>query len=102
MFIDIKKKFIFYFDSNGDKVPNEITILAKRIANQARDLGIILEITGNYPKEHQLGNSECGIYVLYFIIELLTERKDINYFKKSTIRDHQMELLRTEYFNKDL
>lgn len=102
MFIDIKKKFIFYFDSNGDKAPNEITILAKRIANQARDLGIILEITGNYPKEHQLGNSECGIYVLYFIIELLTERKDINYFKKSTIRDHQMELLRTEYFNKDL
>ena len=102
MFIHIKKGYIFYFDSNGDKAPNEITILAKRIANQARDLGIILEITGNYPKEHQLGNSECGIYVLYFIIELLTERKDINYFKKSIIRDHQMELLRTEYFNKDL
>jgi len=42
------------------------------------------------------------MYVLYFIVELLTERKDINYFKKNTIRDHEMEQLRVEYFNRNL
>jgi hypothetical protein len=102
MFIDVKKNYIFYFDSNGDKAPKEIVNLENRIAEQGKELGIILEIKGNYPKEHQLSDTECGMYVLYFIIELLTDRKEVDYFKRSTIRDHNMELLRNKYFNQDL
>ena len=102
MFIDVKKNYIFYFDSNGDKAPKEIVNLENRIAEQGKELGIILEIKGNYPKEHQLSDTECGMYVLYFIIELLTDRKEVDYFKRSTIRDHNMELLRDKYFNQDL
>jgi hypothetical protein len=102
LFIDVKQKYIFYFDSNGDPPPKQIKVFEERVASQGRELGINFEITGNYPKEHQLGDTECGMYSLYFIIELLTDRKNIDFFKKSTIRDHQMELLRSDYFNKDL
>ena len=102
MFIDVKKKYIFFFDSNGDPPAEKIVIFQNKVSTQGRELGIDLEITGNYPKEHQLGDTECGMYVLYFIVELLTERKDINYFKKNTIRDTAMEQLRVEYFNRDL
>lgn len=102
MFIDVKKKYIFFFDSNGDPPDKQIVDFQNRVATQGRELGINLDITGNYPKEHQLGDTECGMYVLYFIVELLTERKNIEYFKTNTIRDDAMEQLRVEYFNKDL
>jgi len=102
MFIDVKKKYIFYFDSNGDAPPVQIKALQERVAMQGRELGMNLEITGNYPKEHQSGDTECGMYVLYFIVEILTERKNIDYFKKNRISDEQMETLRSKYFNKEL
>ena len=102
MFIDIKKKYIFYFDSNGDAAPKEIDVLSKRIKHQASNIGINMEITGNYPKEHQQGNTECGMYTLYFISELVKDNKTPEYFKEHTITDHEMEELRTKFFNQDL
>ena len=38
LFIDIKRKFIFYFDSNGDKVPREIMSLIERIEKQGTEI----------------------------------------------------------------
>lgn len=102
MFIDVKKKYIFYFDSNGDAAPKEIDVLSQRIKNQANSLGINMEITGNYPKEHQQGNTECGMYTLYFISELVKDNKTPDYFKQHTITDHDMEELRTKFFNQEL
>jgi len=102
MFIDVKKKYIFYFDSNGDPAPKEIETLMQKIKHQADGLGIKMEITGNYPKEHQQGNTECGMYTLYFISELLKDHKTPEYFKQHTITDHDMEELRTKFFNQEL
>jgi hypothetical protein len=74
LFTDLKDKqkpFIMYFDSAGDEIQPEIKELADRIIIQAKDLGI--QLTSNYERfEHQRGNSECGMYCLYYIISLLT------------------------------
>ena len=54
----------------------------------------------NYPKQHQQGNTECGMYSLYFIITMLhdTQHK-INLFKNTTISDTFVASLRDKYFN---
>jgi hypothetical protein len=99
MFIDIKKRFIFFFDSNGDKIPGRIKKLVKRIQKQAKELGFELDFHQNHPKEHQRGDTECGIYSLYLIIQMLTDKKTPEYYMKHRVSDEEMEKLRKKYFN---
>jgi len=99
MYIDNKKKKIYYFDSVGDKPPNEIIKLVKKIQYQANELSIKLEYRENYPFSHQKGNTECGIYVLYFITEMLEGNKNFDYFTKNKISDDEMEKYRKIFFN---
>tara|TARA_A100001015_G_scaffold320528_1_gene447237 strand:+ start:290 stop:1207 length:918 start_codon:yes stop_codon:yes gene_type:complete len=98
-FIDIKKKIIVFFDSNGDKPPKEIEKLTEKIINQGNQLGISFTSIIN-EIEHQKTDSECGMYCLYFIVEMLKD-KDPNYFLKSRIPDKEVFDLRSEYFNKE-
>ena len=51
---------------------------------------------------HQEGNTECGMYSLYFIISLIEDTVNPNYFKSKKISDAEMENLRDRYFNSDL
>jgi len=97
MFIDIKKKFIFYFDSNGDKIPKEIAILVKRITKQGDSLGIKFKYYEN-KIEHQKSNTECGMYVLYVISELVKNKVTPQSFDKR-VSDDEMENLRKILFN---
>ena len=99
MFIDIKKKFVFFFDSNGDKIPGRIKKLVTRVQKQAKAIGFELNFYQNHPKEHQKGNTECGIYSLYLIIEMLTDKKKPDYYMNHRISDEEMERLRKKYFN---
>ena len=99
MFIDIKKGFIFFFDSNGDKIPGRVKKLVKRIQTQAKALGFNLEFHQNHPKEHQKGDTECGMYSLYLIIQMLTDKKSPDYYMKHRVSDDEMEKLRKKYFN---
>ena len=48
--------------------------------------------------EHQKSESECGMYCLYFIIEMLKD-KDIEYFLDNKIDDKEVFVLRNKYFN---
>lgn len=98
LFINIKKRFIFYFDSNGDPVPKEIAVLCDRIIKQAKTLGITLTFQQNAPMEHQYENTECGMYSLYFIINMVTDTHDYHYFMKHRIPDENMKKLRLKYF----
>ena len=84
LYIDLNKKQIFYFDSNGDKIHRNIKRLVKRIQTQGEQLPtpIKLKYDDNYPLEHQKRNTECGIYTMYFIIEQLRGAKSPEYFKK--------------------
>jgi hypothetical protein len=102
LFIDLEKKFIFFFDSNGTKMPKEIDAFCNRVMDQAKKEGIKLKFDQNAPFAHQEGNTECGMYSLYFIISLLTEKHNYNFFKKTKISDEAMEHLRDVYFNSNL
>lgn len=82
MFIDIKTRFIFYFDSAGDKTPPEIMRLVKLIQKQALELpkSFHMKFIENYPLVHQYTNTECGMYSLFFIITMLLERPDADIY----------------------
>ena len=98
LFINVKKRFIFFFDSNGDPVPKEIAVLSKRIIAQGKALGLPLTFHQNAPFEHQRENTECGMYSLYFIISLITDKHTYKYFMKHRITDDNMKQMRLKYF----
>ena len=74
LFINIKNKEIIYFDSNGNPPPKEVKELINNIEKQGKQLGINFVVYENNIS-HQKSDSECGMYCLYFIIEML---KDTN------------------------
>jgi len=111
MFIDIPRRFMFYFDSAGGDMPPEIRVLMDRIHGQAKELfrGGFREYA-NGKHTHQQGNTECGMYSLFFIITMLTGRPSQNgrrmslerilrLFLKERIPDKMMVEYRGEYFN---
>ena len=104
MFIDIKKKKIFFFDSTGDTAPPEIKKLIARIKEQGVNLSpkIIFKVDSNEGIEHQYGNTECGIYSIYFIIHMLEDKMTEHYIKTHILKDEYMEKFRHIYFNDSL
>ena len=115
MFINIKKKEIFVFDSAGDMPDKEIQVLIDRIVKQGKELSgdggtspggtspdpIIFNVDYNHPVEHQLGNSACGMYSLYFIVHMLEDKLTGHYLKTHTIRDKFVDKFRKIYFNEE-
>ena len=99
LFINIKKKTIFYFDSNGDKIPAKINAFVKRVISQGNKLNINFTFDSNYPKEHQKENTECGVYSLYFLINQLRDNFNPKILKKKRIDDKTMMKFRKIYFN---
>ena len=76
MFIDINKKdpYIFFFDSTGDPIPNEIKKLQDLIIAQGKSLDIDFKIENTTKIKHQKNDTECGIYCLYLLINLIEEK----------------------------
>lgn len=96
---------LYYFDSVGDKIPHQINRLRQSIQEQSRNLNIKTKFDELYPKvEHQMRNTECGMYCLYFLIMMLTKEKSWKHFKssKKRITDEEMEKFRKVFFNQDL
>jgi hypothetical protein len=110
LFVDLSRKMMFYFDSAGGKLPGEIRKLMDRIHEQTRALGFTLKELTNGQWTHQRGNTECGMYSLFFIITMLTGKftpssrklpfkKVLHIFMRDRIPDKVMEHYRDEYFN---
>jgi hypothetical protein len=101
MFINIPKKIIFFFDSAGDPAPKEILDFVERIKEQGLQLTppIKFKFDQNYPNEHQYTTTECGMYCLYFIINMLEDKLTTQYLKTHVISDEQMIEYRKKYFN---
>ena len=97
MFVDVPTKQICYFDSGGDDVPIEVLKLKDRIQSQAKRLHVVFKFHKNYPFEHQMKDSECGIYCMYFIAQML-KNPNFDRFKKKRITDREMENYRNIYF----
>lgn len=104
MFINIKKKKIFFFDSTGDKAPREIMKLVERIQEQGLNLEkkIKFKFDSNEGVEHQYGNTECGIYSLFFIVHMLEDKMTEHYLKTHILKDEYMNKFRRVYFNEAL
>lgn len=108
LFINLKRKFILFFDSNGDPPPPEVYQLIEKIKKQGNKNKIKFKFIHN-KLEHQQSNTECGMYSLYFIITLLSEKIDgkkinsteklINHFVKDKIPDYFVFKHRNIYFN---
>ena len=99
LFLDLDKKKIFFFDSNGNAEPNEIKQLIKKITQQCEELNIKLKHDSNVGFRHQTKNTECGMYCLYFIINILDKKTGFKYYKTNVIHDNSMIKLRNKYFN---
>ena len=100
LFVDLDKNFIFFMDSNGDKIPDEVKELVNRIKQQGKEgLHKKLRFIDNAPMEHQYENTECGIYSLYTLIHLLQEKTTPQKLRKKRIPDEDMEEFRSIYFN---
>ena len=95
LYIDLKRKFVYYFDSANNKIPEEVEKLIKRLKEQ-----INLKELNNQSIQHQSGNTECGMYVLFFIISML-EGKSPTYFNKKIISDDEVFKFRNIYFNRE-
>ena len=90
------KEEVSYFDSTGSRPPIEMKVLMNRLQSQFEDMGSKPEmLISRY--EHQKGNSECGIYVMNYILERVTGKTltDIN---NNRIKDKTMNEFRDIFF----
>lgn len=114
LFIDLDDKFVFFFDSTATKIPKLINGFATNVIFQGRQMtpSINLSFHQNNKIEHQMKNTECGMYSLFFIITLLIREKDGNILNKEDIfklfkggkriPDKKMQRMRGVFFNKTL
>ena len=103
LFINIKQKTIFFFDSAGEPVPPQIKKFANTVIEQGKSLEtpIYFKFDQNYPVEHQYGNTECGIYSIFFIVYMLQDKISGHYLKTHIIKDKYMEKFRNVFYNKN-
>jgi hypothetical protein len=104
LFINIKKGEIFFFDSVGDKAPNQINKFVNMVIKQGEKLKkpIYFKFDENYPVEHQYKNTECGIYSIFFIVHMLEDKITSEYLKTHILKDEYMHNFRKIYFNEEL
>ena len=103
LFINVKNKTIFFFDSAGEKIPVQIEKFTKTVMEQGKKLTepIHFKFDQNYPVEHQYGNTECGIYSIFFIIHMLEDKITGHYLKTHILKDKYMEKFRKIYYNEN-
>jgi len=101
LFINIKRKMIFFFDSAGEKIPDQIMKFVNTCISQGNSLKnpIYFKFDQNHPVEHQFGNTECGVYSLFFIVHMLTDKINSHYLKTHILKDKYIEKFRKIYFN---
>lgn len=101
LFINIKKKTIFFFDSAGEPIPAQIKKLVNTVIEQGKTLStpIYFNFDQNYPVEHQYGNTECGIYSIFFVTHMLEDKITGHYLKTHILKDNYMENFRHVFYN---
>ena len=96
VFIDINSKKIIYVDSYGIDCNIHIKKYINNIKKEFKNNNIELNYVYN-KKRHQYGGSECGIYSMYFILELLNN-KPLSKINQRIVTDKEMNLLRNYFY----
>ena len=102
LFINMKRNYIFYFDSVGNKMPLQIKKLVDNIVKQGRELSQPIHFHVEINRlQHQRKNNECGVYCLFVITTLLQDTKNVHELKKQRYPDEDIYELRSIFFQKD-
>jgi hypothetical protein len=72
--------YCFFFDSAGESAPNEVAALVKRLQEEwlsdktlnPRATKMYYDCNHRTDADHQQGNTECGVYSLFFLTTMLT------------------------------
>jgi hypothetical protein len=101
LFINLKTGLIYFFDSVGKRVLKQIFQLVNNITEQGKKMKppIHFKFDQNYPVEHQYGGTECGVYSIYFIINMLKDTITGDDLKNKILTDKYIENYRKIYFN---
>jgi hypothetical protein len=89
---------VYYWDSYGMEPSPEVLELMNRLKAKCESMGYKIEPKINKIR-HQYKNSECGVYCLHFIIQLL-KGKSFDHITKNIISDDQMLEYRNILYNK--
>jgi len=92
-YTDIPGHKSYYFDSYGFKAPPQIARFLRSLTLQ--DPKMSLEYCA---RRFQFGQSECGMYCIYFILRML-EGDDFKTFCRNPIKDSDMTELRKTIFS---
>jgi hypothetical protein len=99
LFINIKQRYIFYFDSVGSKMPSQIKKLVDKIVKQGSELSTPIHFRVEVNKiQHQRKNNECGVYCLFVITTLLQDSKNVYELKSVRYPDNDIYQLRSVFF----
>ena len=99
LFINAHKNIIMFFDSANGNIPTQVAQFIKTVKQQGLDNGIRFKFLRNH-KQHQRGNTECGVYSIHFIVEMLNNAdRAIELFLNGYIPDNKIEKYRKIYFN---
>ena len=99
LFIDVNKRIIMFFDSASGSIPKKINEFINDVKTQGLKENIEFKYI-NGKKKHQYGGSECGVYSIHFIIEMLKHpEKAMHIFLYDRIPDKEIEKYRKKYFN---
>lgn len=94
LFVSIRKKEVYYFDSAGSRITSHI----KRFYEQIHSQDPAYKFYENAPIAHQRGTSECGIYAIFFILVMI-RTENFSYFLEKRWKDSTMLALRRKLFD---
>jgi hypothetical protein len=98
MYVDMVAHKIAFWDSYGFPPPVEVITLIDRLQSQAvQYFGGPYQVLRNI-KRHQYKKSECGVYCIYFITQLLAG-DSLHDIYNTIISDDNMNQKRTIYYN---
>jgi hypothetical protein len=101
-YINIKKNSnkygFYYYDSNAQKPSKYIIKLFNQIKSQLKKTKKDFELSINNNK-HQFKNTECGMFSMHFIINMLKGKNTFEMVCNSKISDDEVFKLRNKYYN---
>jgi hypothetical protein len=106
VFVNAGTGHVYFFNSTGDRITPRINRFVKKVQRQSAQLfGNEYKFDSNAGVEHQMGDTECGIYALYFIHTMIDQSRDHSAFRRifkekdAVIRDREMAKFRDVFFN---
>lgn len=97
-YADVKKGHVYYFDSYGTMPDKRVIDLLKKFIYycESKNEGKHCKLRVNKTR-HQYENSECGVYSINFILQLL-EGKSFDEITQNRLKDREVNKLRKKIF----